>query len=144
MVFFEDELRVKRTYATIENPKTIGEHLKKRRLGLKLLQKDLASILGVTEDCITNWENNRNEPQISYHPKVISFLGYNPFPVENETMGGRVRAYRIIHGLTQEDLAVIVGVNESTIFHWERGTNTPHPRKMKLLEEILNKKELSG
>ena len=143
MVFFEDELRVQRTYATIENPQTIGEHLKKRRQELKILQKDIARILEVSEECVSNWELDKCKMHISYYPKVISFLGYNPFPVDTATLGGRMRAYRITHGLTQEDLAELVGVNESTVFHWEKGTNTPFPKKMKLLEKILNQKELS-
>jgi DNA-binding transcriptional regulator YiaG len=40
------------------NPDMIGEHLRKKRMDSKLLQKDIAKILGVIEDCITNWEKN--------------------------------------------------------------------------------------
>jgi hypothetical protein len=36
-----------------ENPGTIGEHLKRKQMDSKLLQKDVAKILGVSEDCIT-------------------------------------------------------------------------------------------
>jgi len=40
-------------------PISIGDNIRKKRMELKLLQKDVARILGVTEDSITNWEKNR-------------------------------------------------------------------------------------
>ena len=127
----------------LDNPKSIGEHLKKRRLQLQLLQADIAKIFDVCEDSITGWENERSVPQIQYYPKLIEFLGYNPFPVETKTLGGRIKEYRILNGLSQEDLAKKMGVNESTIFSWEKGDHAPFPRKKKLLDELLNQKELS-
>ena len=38
---------------------TLGDHLRKRRLDLDLVQKDVNRILGVDKTTITNWENNR-------------------------------------------------------------------------------------
>ena len=127
----------------LDNPKSIGEHLKKRRLQLQLLQADIAKIFDVCEDSITGWENGRSVPQIQYYPKLIEFLGYNPFPVETETLGGRMKQFRILNGLSQEDLAKKMRVNESTIFSWEKGNHAPFPRKKKLIDELLNQKELS-
>ena len=60
------------------NPVTLGDHIRKRRIDLRMLQKDVANVIGVSEDCITNWENNRTIPQIQFMPKIIKFLGYNP------------------------------------------------------------------
>jgi DNA-binding XRE family transcriptional regulator len=37
---------------------TIGDHLKKRRLDLELLQKDLAEQIGATTCTIQYWETN--------------------------------------------------------------------------------------
>jgi DNA-binding XRE family transcriptional regulator len=54
--------------------KTIGGRLKKRRFDLKLLQKEVATLIGVTEDCITNWENNRFKPQKRYLHAINLFL----------------------------------------------------------------------
>ena len=50
----------------IDYPKklrTIGDHIRKKRFDLKLLQKDAAKIIGVSEDTITGWENGRSQPQ---------------------------------------------------------------------------------
>lgn len=53
---------------------TIGDQIRKVRLDRGLLQKDVAKLIGVTEDCITNWERNRNKPQKKYYPILSSFL----------------------------------------------------------------------
>ncbi|HUZ57496.1 MAG TPA: helix-turn-helix domain-containing protein [Hanamia sp.] len=58
----------------LTNPTTIGEKLKNRRLQLGLLQKDVANVIGVCEDSITLWENNRNEPSVVYYSKIIQLV----------------------------------------------------------------------
>src|SRR5580700_654085 len=103
----------------IENPRVIGEHLKKRRLQLRLLQADVAKIFDVCEDSITGWENERSVPQIQYYPKLIEFLGYNPFPIDTETLGGRIKKYRIEQGLSHKKLGEKIGVDASTVSAWE-------------------------
>jgi DNA-binding XRE family transcriptional regulator len=49
---------------------TLGDHLRKRRLDLGLLQKEVGSIIGVDETTIYNWENNRASP--SLHALLMS------------------------------------------------------------------------
>jgi DNA-binding transcriptional regulator YiaG len=61
-------------------PKTIGDHIKKRRLDLKLFQRQVAEQLGVDETTIHNWERNFNSPDRRFVPKIIQFLGYTPSP----------------------------------------------------------------
>ena len=59
-------------------PKTIGDHLRRRRLALKLLQRDVAERLGVTESSVWNWEANGSQPDFRYMPAIIGFLGLQP------------------------------------------------------------------
>jgi DNA-binding XRE family transcriptional regulator len=42
--------------------KTLGDHLRKRRLELGLLQREVAERLGVDETTVYNWERNRTNP----------------------------------------------------------------------------------
>ena len=119
----------------IQRPTTIAEHIKKRRLQLRLLQSDVSKILDVCEDTITGWENGRTFPQIQHYPKLIEFFGYNPVPTDTETLGGRIRAYRMANGISQERLAEMVGVDETTILSWEKNLHKPMPRKLTRLEE---------
>ncbi len=53
---------------------TIGDHVRKRRLDLKLTQKKIAAALGVDECTVWNWENNRTSPLPSLMPKLAEFL----------------------------------------------------------------------
>ncbi len=54
-----------------------------------------------------------------------------------------MRKYRIENGLSQEDLGRLIGVNESTIFSWEKGEHKPLSIKLKLLEKLICHEELS-
>ena len=58
----------------IANPVTLGEKLRNYRIQLKLLQKDVAGLLGVSEDTITFWENNRVKPKKGNYKKIMEFL----------------------------------------------------------------------
>jgi DNA-binding XRE family transcriptional regulator len=82
---------------------SIGLHIKKR-LELKLRQKDVELLVGITEESIMYWETDFAKPQIQHAPKVIKFLGYNPYVVETETLGGKVKSYRVLHGLSHKKI----------------------------------------
>jgi hypothetical protein len=45
-----------------ENPGTLGEHLKKRRRELGLLQREAANRIGVSAETVSNWESGKTEP----------------------------------------------------------------------------------
>ena len=44
------------------NPKAIGEYLRKKRMDNMLMQSEVASIIGVSEESIWNWEKGRTKP----------------------------------------------------------------------------------
>lgn len=139
MGFFDIEVIAKaKPLQIIENPQLIGEHLKKRRLQLRLLQADVANMFAVCEDSITGWENGRSEPQIQYYPKIIQFLGYNPFPVNTETLGGRIHKYRIEHGLSHKKFGKLIGIDASTIRSWEDNHTTPGHINLRKIKEFIN------
>jgi DNA-binding transcriptional regulator YiaG len=46
--------------------KTTGDHLKKRRLELNMLQKELAERFGTTVCTVRNWEKNRSNPSLVF------------------------------------------------------------------------------
>ena len=105
--------------------KTLGDHLRKRRLDLKLLQKEVAERIEVDEITVYYWENNRVKPSLPLIPKIIEFLGYIPFDTESNSLGEQIVIYRRIHGLSQKKLARSLGVDFTTIGHWERGKHWP-------------------
>ncbi|TAJ54775.1 MAG: transcriptional regulator [Chitinophagaceae bacterium] len=121
-----------------ENPTMIGDHLKKRRMDLHMSQATAARTLNVSEDCLCYWENGRNNPQISQYPAIIAFLGYYPFDHETETFGGKIKRYKYEHGLSNEKLAKLLNVDESTVANWERNKRVPLGRSMKRVLLALN------
>lgn len=98
--------------------KSLGDHLKKRRLTLQQFQKDVALRLGVNEWTYGNWENDKTEPAIRMFPRIIEFLGYYPFP-EPKTLGERILSYRRYHGVSVKRLAFQIGVDEATLGRYE-------------------------
>jgi transcriptional regulator with XRE-family HTH domain len=99
--------------------KTLGDHIRKRRLDLQLLQSDVAGRLGVTECSVWNWENNATTPVFPHWPAVIGFLGYNPLP-EPQTPAEQLVQARKIQGLSQKEMAKRLGVDPSTLARRER------------------------
>jgi len=120
-----------------EHPKTIGEHIRKRRMDLHLLQSDVAEILNICIDSITGWENGRSEPQIHFYPRIIDFLGYNPFETSKETIGTRIKAYRLTHGLSQKKMGKLISVDGSTICSWENGITVPNRILLEKVNMVL-------
>jgi DNA-binding transcriptional regulator YiaG len=45
-----------------KRPKTGGERIKKKRMDMGLFQKDVAKLIGVSTDTVTNWEKGRTKP----------------------------------------------------------------------------------
>jgi len=58
-------------------------------------------------------------------PKIIDFLGQDPFEKETEKIGDRIREYRRVHGLTQKKFAEQLGVDQTTLAGWERREHKP-------------------
>ncbi len=109
--------------------------MRKRRLDLKLLQKEVAQKIGASESTIYNWENNLSMPAIKYIPKIIEFLGYVPFDTSTLSVGEKIVAYRQLLGLSQKELANQLGIAPSTLGCWERDKRQPPERVLKEIEK---------
>ena len=59
--------------------KNVGSDLKKKRLQLRINRMALAQQLNVCIKTIQNWEHGRSIPAICHLPRLIDFLGYDPF-----------------------------------------------------------------
>jgi len=117
-------------------PKTVGDHLRLRRLKLKLLQKEVAERLGCDKGTIYFWEANGAQPRLEYMPAIIQFLGYNPLPPANSWAQRLVRG-RIVLGISQQVLARKLGVDPATLALWERGEREPATSTMARVDELL-------
>ena len=107
--------------------KTLGDHLRKRRLDLGLPQSNVARLLGVDPESVSNWERGYCSPRLQFIPRVIEFLGYVPLPPLRGALGENIVTLRRLLGLRQETLAHRLGVDPSTLAKWERGESRPFP-----------------
>jgi len=107
---------------------TYGDHLRKKRLDLNLSQPQVAKIINVTTDSITNWELNRGTPNLNLIPKIISFLGFVPSFNENE-----IKQYRVQKGISQKELSEILNIDPTTLSRIENnGARISSKVKIKL------------
>lgn len=122
-----------------ENPTTIGEHIRKRRMDLGLYQSEVGRQFKVSKDCVTNWENGRNEPMISYYPRIIDFLGYNPFIQDGKsTLGKQMTAYRIANGLGTKGFAKLIGISQYAVLAVEANRCVPRRKTLLKILEVIN------
>lgn len=117
--------RVKNT--PVPNPVTVGEHLLNKRIELQLFPKEVAEILGIPVETYYTWESNGITPLVHLFPSIIEFLGYFPFDIDTRKIGGEIKRYRYCFGLTQEEMAKALGIDNNTISNYELEKNAPLP-----------------
>jgi DNA-binding transcriptional regulator YiaG len=117
-------------------PVTLGDHLKRRRIELGLLQRELAKQLGVSEWTLRHWERNTTAPAIRFVPRIIAFLGYDPYPAST-SLPERILAARRRQGICRRELARRLGLDKETLARWERGTRRPRGKYHALVERFL-------
>lgn len=120
-----------------EELNTIGDHLRRKRLVLKLLQRQVAGQIGVDKASIYNWEGNRSKPGIQYMPEIIRFLGYNPLPA-GKSWAERLVKCRATLGISQKEAAMRIGVDQGTLARWERGEREPNGKYIAPATRFVN------
>jgi len=104
-------------------PLTVGDHIRRKRLGLKRLQGEVAEQIGVCEPSVFSWEANASQPDLKYMLVVVRFLGYKPLPAA-DTLGERLVRHPTL-GLSQKEAAKHLGVGPGTLARWEREEREP-------------------
>lgn len=126
-------------YGYPQEIKTIGEHIRARRMNLGLLQKEVAIIINVSTSCIENWEKNRGFPNKMHIPKIKKFLGKDVgFTMPEMQLEERLKEYRKKHNLTQKMLAKSIGVGINTLIKIENKGGHILNSTYKKIEMFLN------
>lgn len=108
-----------------EELKTLGDYLRKTRLDRNLSQPQVARVIGVTTDTITNWELNRNTPEAKQAAKIISFIGCVPQEWGRASLRERLYYARQVKGVTHRQLAKELKIDASTIGATEAEKRNP-------------------
>jgi transcriptional regulator with XRE-family HTH domain len=108
------------------------------REAAELSKAQLAAALGVTASAVSQWENlTTKELTADLLLKACDTLnvtphwllrgeGFGPGDLPNgDDIGSRIRAARSARGLSQEQLAELIGKTKGAVSQWEQGTTTP-------------------
>jgi DNA-binding XRE family transcriptional regulator len=71
--------------------------------------------------------------KISYSLAIILRLSLYP----DQTLGERIKKWRLEQGLIQRDMAKMIGVDEMSIVNWETGKTEPRKMNLEKLKAIL-------
>lgn len=104
------------------NDNSLGAYLKRKRFDLGWTRLRTSIHLEVSEDTYRNWEWNWFIPNIKYRKRIIDFLGFNFWESKNKLLGERLQIYRMEHSLTQQELAISIGIGKTTIGRLENCT----------------------
>jgi transcriptional regulator with XRE-family HTH domain len=128
-----------------KEPTTIGGHLRRRRLQLKIYQWEAARRLGVSMVTLSRWERDTIYPTWAFQVRIVEYLGYDPFtnpalgrPKGNETTGVALlsqnqavsiavalRNHRLGLRKNTKEFAKELGVAVRTLRDWELGRHIP-------------------
>ncbi len=72
---------------------------------------------------------------VRYLPRIIQFLGYDPYP-EPQSLGEKIAARRRHMGLSRKRLARRLGMDEATLRRFENGASEPTGKRLAILIEF--------
>jgi DNA-binding XRE family transcriptional regulator len=107
-------------------------------MDLKLLQKNVADMIAVSECTVYNWENGGSQPETKYMPGIIDFLGYVPFECPEDILG-RLAYFKRIKGLTFPGLGEVMGRDHEQLWDWLSCQKRPCRRNLESINEFLAK-----
>lgn len=117
-------------------PRFLGEHIRKRRLDLGLLQVEVAAEIGVTESTVWNWEHG-TEPELIHMPTILEFIGYVPWECPDDPVG-KLAYFKKGKGLSLRRLGALMGRDPEQLEDWLSGKKHPCKRNVKNILDFLS------
>ena len=82
---------------------SLNENIRRLRISRGMNQVEFASIVGVTKQCVSNWENDNVLPSIEMLTKIADALGVST----DYLLGRETEAKLDVSGLTDEQIGHI-------------------------------------
>ncbi len=118
--------------------KSLGDHMRKRRLDLGLTQDEVAVQLGAHRNTLSEWETTGRPPDDKHLGRIYAFLGYRPDPIP-AAFPAKVKYWRQSLGMSQIQLSRAIGLNHSVVREWETGV-APKKRSLERLKVFLEER----
>lgn len=116
-------------------PVTLGQHLRSRRLILKLTQTQAAERLNTLREHYERWKRDEVAPTASFWPRLIGFLGSYPWAIQSP--GDQVLMARRRLGLSQFALGRKIQVIAKNVREWEHGVAAPSPAMLAKVQKLV-------
>lgn len=126
-----------------QQPRTLGEQIRRRRMDHGLTQRILATRWGLQPETVASWERGLRNPSARQWPRVLELLGGDP-----DAGGGggdllaRLESARRRLGATRREFAELLGLSEGTISRWIAGRRRPRAGTVRRIESALMKRTL--
>lgn len=118
--------------------KLLGPLLKRRRVNLGQTLEEASRELGICHQTLYKWEHGIRPPHLQLYPRIVAYLGYDPWAEDKLTFGDRLRLARLRLGLSRQHMAEQLGISWSAYERWEDGEIVrPHLKERRLLEAFL-------
>ena len=136
--------------------KSLGRQLRRHRLKLKIFQVEAARRMKVSNRTLSLWECDRLSPTWFYWPRIVTYLGFDPFgdstlgrPKGNEThrvanlsprtlvtLGQKLFEFRMNLRKTRCQLAAQLDISAKTIWNWESDRRRPSRSKIAKFKQL--------
>jgi len=118
--------------------KTIGDHLRKRRLDLGMRQRDVGALVGAAKPTVDAWEHRGTRPRGEVLRGLVEFLGYEPAEAASPTaLVRQLSALRRELCLARSEVAEMLGLSYEALWAWETGRRRPRGRSIAILRGFL-------
>jgi len=111
----------------------------RRRAGL--LQREVAQAMGVSLGAVGMWDCGKNMPSAEKLPKLAKLYGCTVDELlagkTDSAFGRRLRALRSGRGLSQHELAKLIGVSKSSVNMYERDEREPGFRTLGAIADFF-------
>jgi len=78
-------------------------------------------------------------PQIFTFPAIITFLGYDPLYIDEDTIVAKIENYRRLKGLTYKKLARLAYIGNEVIREIVRGNHDDYPAALQKILNVIDK-----
>lgn len=128
---------------------SIGNKIKTLREQKGLSQKELASLLNISQAAVSQFENGSSPPKITTLEKIAlvlnasiqELLGWNEtqsIQENSSNLADKIYKLRTDHHLSQKEFAIKINTSQSAVNYWENGKRQPRIEHLQKISTAFN------